>query len=409
MYILWLGFRNALRNRRRSILIVGALVISYSVLVFGIGWVRGYFSTIFTNINDFDTGHLQIYHPDYLKDKPRIPLEYAIQDYYNIQSKLAGIDGIKEVSGRIDIPARLSSGGKQLYAMIRAIDPAHESGITRIKERVIEGNYIDKTPGLILGKGLATKLGVGPGAFVIVSVRNRYRFDDILPVQVQGIFEFGYPAMDDSMAFMDLQTMQNLAALKDAVINVVIKIDNRTTLDALIRHINAKLAATPYRAYPWNHFAREMVQAVQADSGSYILFAIILLILSGANIVNVFSMSVQERTRELATLKAIGQKRKNLIWMILSEAMIQALIATVAGIAISAGFVWYISHVGIDIASYLPEDIPMPFGNRFYGDYRLYDFAYAGCFVILVSLLGAVIPARRAGRLVIADALREAR
>lgn len=201
----------------------------------------------------------------------------------------------------------------------------------------------------------------------------------------------------------------DLAALKDAVINVVIKIDNRTTLDALIRHINAKLAATPYRAYPWNHFAREMVQAVQADSGSFILFAIILLILSGANIVNVFSMSVQERTRELATLKAIGQKRKNLIWMILSEAMIQALIATVAGIAISAGFVWYISHVGIDIASYLPEDIPMPFGNRFYGDYRLYDFAYAGCFVILVSLLGAVIPARRAGRLVIADALREAR
>lgn len=409
MYTLWLGFRNAMRNKRRSILIMIALIISYVVLVFGIGWVRGYFSTIFKNINDFDTGHIQVYHPDYLKEKPRVPMEYSIENYTKLREKLSKIKGLVSVSGRIDIPATLSYKGKKLYIMLRAIDPDYEKNITRIEKSIIQGSYLDKEPGLILGKGLAKKLGISSGEIIILSVRNRYRVDDIMPLKITGIFEFGYPVMDDNMAYADLKTIQQLTALNNSVINLVIKTEENADLNKTKEQIQNALSGTAYKAYPWQDFAKAMVQAVKTDSGSFFVFAIILLVLTGANIINAFSMSVQERMKELATLRAMGMRKNTLKNMILAESAALAVISSVAGFIISLWIVWTISTKGIDVAKYLPENIPMPFGRRFYGDYKWHDFISSGIFVVIISMIGSIIPARRAAGLIIADAMRETR
>ncbi|MEM5947183.1 FtsX-like permease family protein [Spirochaetia bacterium 38H-sp] len=409
MYTLWLGFRNTVRNKRRSILIMIALIISYVVLVFGIGWVRGYFSTIFKNINDFDTAHIQVYHPDYLKDKPRIPMEYAVQNYAQLRKKLASLDSVAEVSGRIDIPASISYKGKKLYTILRAIDPGYEQNITRIKKVITDGKYFDSQAGLILGKGLAKKLGVSVGDMIILTIRNKYRVDDIMPLRLLGTFEFGYPAMDDNMVYADIETIQQLTGLDNAVINLVIRKKENISQEKALAEIQKSIADTPYRAYPWQDFAKALVQAVKTDSGSFVVFAIILFILTAANIVNAFSMSVQERIKELATLRAIGMKQGTLKNMILAESSALALLSSATGFILSLGIVWYISTKGINIAKYLPENMPMPFGRRFYGDYRWYDFISSAAVVIIISILGSISPARRAAKLIIADAMRETR
>ena len=68
-----------------------------------------------------------------------------------------------------------------------------------------------------------------------------------------------------------------------------------------------------------------------------------------------------------------------------------AVAGTILGWILSAGVVWYLSTQGLDVSKYLPSDLPMPFGTRFYGDYRWYDFLIAGGFTCLLSWLAAVL------------------
>ncbi|ADN03166.1 ABC transporter permease [Spirochaeta thermophila] len=409
MYLMWLGYRNVLRNRRRSILMLLGLSIGTALLIFGMGWVRGYFTTVYRNIIDFDTGHIQVYHPDFLEEEVRTPLEYSIEDYRGWRARLASLPGVAVAAGRIEVPARLSWRGRQVYVRLRGIDPPEEARLTTIEGAVVEGAFLVGRSGLLLGKELADRLGVGVGDPIAVRVMDRYGVENVDVFPVQGLFSFGYPVMDRNMAFMDLESLQRLLDMGDGVTHLVIRLEPPLPVEKGLLLVSSALEGSPYRAYRWEEFAKALVAAVQADSGSFVVFLAILFILTGANILNSFSMSVYERTREFATLRAMGMRRATLRGMILSEASVLAVGGTILGWILSAGAVWYLSTQGLDVSKYLPSDLPMPFGTRFYGDYRWYDFLIAGGFTSLLSWVAAVLPSRRASRLVIAEALREVR
>jgi putative ABC transport system permease protein len=117
------------------------------------------------------------------------------------------------------------------------------------------------------------------------------------------------------------------------------------------------------------------------------LFSILLglaLLIALFGISNTLTLSVIERTRESALLRALGLTRGQLRRMLLTEAIYMALIAAVLGVGLGAGFAWtvvnaFIKHDGGGVIS-----IP---------------FAEIGLFVVVgavAALLAAAAPARRA-------------
>ncbi len=120
----------------------------------------------------------------------------------------------------------------------------------------------------------------------------------------------------------------------------------------------------------------------------YVLLALSIIV-SLFGIVNTLVLSVFERTREIGMLRAVGLTRRQTRRMIRHESVITALIGTVTGI--SLGIV-----LGALLAARVNEiNFTIPVGS-------LIIFVIAA---IIVGLLAAIFPARRASRLVPLEAL----
>jgi ABC-type antimicrobial peptide transport system permease subunit len=123
----------------------------------------------------------------------------------------------------------------------------------------------------------------------------------------------------------------------------------------------------------------------------YVLLGLSVII-SLFGIVNTLVLTVFERTREIGMLRAVGMTRRQVRRMIRAESIVTALIGAVLGIALGVFLGFMISRAlesqGIVFA--------VPWA-------RLVVFAIAA---IVVGVLAAILPARRASRLNVLEALQ---
>jgi putative ABC transport system permease protein len=158
----------------------------------------------------------------------------------------------------------------------------------------------------------------------------------------------------------------------------------RRSIDALLKDRFPQVEALSNREFVDN-------QVNQINQLLYTIYALLALavIVSLFGIVNTLVLSITERTRELGMLRAIGTSRRQVRRMIRAEAVITALIGGVLGVAIGVVLAVLVSRVIDDFhfAVSVPSILAL---------------------LILSGLAGvgaAVLPARRAARLDVLEAL----
>jgi putative ABC transport system permease protein len=110
-------------------------------------------------------------------------------------------------------------------------------------------------------------------------------------------------------------------------------------------------------------------------------------------VINTLSMSVVERTREIGVLRAVGATRWQIRRTIADESLVISLIGAAMGIVIGAGLGWALLKglsFGIPGVSYQPPATTM---------------AAVAVAAIVLGLIAAILPARRAARLDVVDAV----
>jgi putative ABC transport system permease protein len=121
----------------------------------------------------------------------------------------------------------------------------------------------------------------------------------------------------------------------------------------------------------------------------YVLLSLSIIV-SLFGIVNTLVLTVFERTRELGMLRAVGMTRRQVRRMIRQESVVTALLGATLGIPLGVVLAWMVGEA-INYPAFT-----IPWGT-------LISFVVAA---IIVGLLAAVFPARRAGRLNVLEALQ---
>jgi putative ABC transport system permease protein len=103
-------------------------------------------------------------------------------------------------------------------------------------------------------------------------------------------------------------------------------------------------------------------------------------------VVNVVSLSIVERRRELGLLRAVGMDRRQLRSMLRAETLIIAVLGAAGGIAIGTGFGWALARV-VGHATW-PIRFTVPVGT----------LGVVAVLTALAALAAAALPARLAGR-----------
>jgi len=410
-----LAARNVFRNGRRTALNTVAIALGVALMFICLGWVQGYATYIYGAIIDFQTGAAQILHSGYQKESARFPLDLTVPDYHAMRTRLLSEPGIAGASGRIDFLARIIAPSGSVQLLGQGVDAEAEKSVSVLSRKIRSGSYLDGQPGILLGAGIAKKLNVLPGAVLQVSAIDRYGVENRVALPLKGLFSFGYGAMDDSIAYVDLGSAQDLLDLGDEVTRIVLSGPNIDKVLQSARQFVAGLPATgaasgdtnspSMMAYGWQEFAKTTVSGVHADTYSFYVVAVILFALIIVGILNSMSMSVHERYRELAALRAVGFRARDARRLILLEGTVLAVIGTVAGFCIAAPIAYWLGVVGVDISSMIPKDFPIPFGEVYHADYRVWHALLSAALGIGASLVGSILPARRAARLPIAETI----
>ncbi|HET8617085.1 MAG TPA: FtsX-like permease family protein [Actinomycetales bacterium] len=128
-----------------------------------------------------------------------------------------------------------------------------------------------------------------------------------------------------------------------------------------------------------------------------LVFAAVSLFVGAFIIANTFSMLVAQRTRELALLRAVGATRRQVIGVVLGEAVVVGLaggvLGLLVGIGLAAGLQALVGSFGLEISGGLPVHARTVVASLLIG--------------VVVTTASAVLPALRAGRIAPVAAMRD--
>jgi putative ABC transport system permease protein len=179
-------------------------------------------------------------------------------------------------------------------------------------------------------------------------------------------------------------------------------LDDTGATDAVTEIVRARLGPLGYEVKPWQELA-DFYQKTEAlyrrQFGALQAIILVMLVLSVASTIN---MVIYERTGEFGTLLALGLRQRQIFKLVLLENTLMGLLGSLLGVILGIMLASAISAVGIAM--------PPPPGSSigYTATIRLVPWALVAATAtgILASVMAAVLPARRASRLQVVDALR---
>jgi len=252
--------------------------------------------------------------------------------------------------------------------------------------------------GCVAGRRLAEKKGWKIGERVPIKGAI-YPVD--LNLTLEGIYD-GPDTSDREMlwfqwTYMDELLKQSRSAQAGDAGTVWVKGESAAVLPELMRRIDERFASSdaPTRTMTEQAFQQmftEMVGNVQAFIRNTALAVVFSLVCVAAN---AMAMSLRERTREVAVLRAIGFSRQLVMSLVLSEAVAIAFLGGLLGV-MGAKLLFGVGNLG---------SLILPFFPVFYIPWSTTIFLLA--VAAAIGLVSGIVPAWRAARLSVVDGLRK--
>ena len=411
MNLLWfrLGFRNVIKQRRRSMFNILALGVNTGMLILLIGVLRGFYLITIEKTIDLRTGHVQIHAQGYADEARRFPLDIAIHNVAAVKQAVDSLPDVVASSPRILAGATLSNGRDRAPVVLYGVIPSDERKVGAILNGIKDGHTLsDTSNGILIGKKLAELLNADVGTSLLLFAQTKEHANNLIDAEVVGIFDSGFGLADRTAIYAPLPFVSNLLDMQDEVTEIVIRAKNLRVVPKLVDQIETAVAgATNDKLVvePWFEIAKDVVAGVKADLVSYAIFGMILVILAVFGISNTMTVAVFERTGEIGALRALGMEQKQIRAMFLAEGMTFGLFGIIIGWVIGGVSAWYMNVYGISLPKDAVDAISMPIADNYYAHSQVIDWVIGAGLAIASSWAGSVLPARRASRVPVTAAL----
>lgn len=396
--------RNLTRNRRRAMTALLTVAIGVVCMVLAEGFIQWIFWAMREGTIQFQSGHIQVVRPDYFSKGVANPFAYLLPEGSAVEKALESTPGVKLVAPRLKVSGLISHGETTVAFLAEGIAPDKEAllskGLNIVKGQNLSGPAASE---VILGRGLARNLGVGPGDTVALLATTSGGGINAIEAKVAGIFTSTNQAYDNSALRLPIAQAQSLLRVKGAHAWLVL-LNKTEQTDYFLNQFRARFPENKNHLefVPWYAHADFYNKTVALFSQQINVLRLIIGLIIVLSISNMLIMNVMERTGEIGTLLAIGFKRKKILQMFAAEGFLLGLAGGLAGIVIGYSLAELISAIGI------PMPPPPGMERGYTGEIRVTGDLLISAFLIAFSttLLAGLYPAWKASRQQIVNALR---
>jgi putative ABC transport system permease protein len=403
-----LALRNILRNKRRSLVTLLAIGVGFAAVGLFYGYVSNVYSGLRVSaIRGEGLGNLTIFKAGWNEKGKLEPEKYMLSkdETERIIKIVSAEDGVVVATPELHVSGIVSNGIASTIFIAQGVVPKDERIIKGdwARFRPVKGKTLDdEVPyGVEAGQDLARYLGFKPGTDGVVMATTLGGQMNAMDILVRGVYDTGSDATNDKYMRCTLDFAQSLVDTKSAERIVVLLNDWKKTeamRKKLLNKISQAGIATEIKT--WNELSLFYYKVRgMFDMIFLFLFSIVLVIVIMSTI-NTMGMAVLERTREIGTLRALGLKRRGVSLIFALEGGLLGLFGSIIGIFLHVT-VW--GAIKIISPTYTPPGVstPVPLVVDLVPRFL---FMLALCLVVL-SLLAAIIPARRAAAQNVVEAL----
>lgn len=403
MMRLKLAIRNITRHRLRSLLSISMIAGAVAAVILFQGFSSYSLAALKWIAAENQYGNMQIASHKYWAPgkEGRAERLFAINDLDELKSS---VPQIERLSGRLSFFGLVSNGDLSVGGKIIGVDPVGEPNFSK-SMRIPEGRFFDGSGAkeVVVGRLLAKQMNVKEGDNITVLTNTIDGIMNAMDLTVAGLFSAGIDEIDGQVIYMPLSVTQEILDTQNVDI-AVLKFKELDMAEANLENINNKLEATHPNLFArsWRDLAVLFRQVDKFYGVQNRLIEAILLALMFLGILNTVSMTVVERTGEIGTLRALGESRKDIVSQFVLESIMLSCIGIICGVLISAGCIRLVETV--KIMTEMPG-ASTPFQIKIF--FLWTSVFYASCLASVTTVVATMIPALRASRLDIVEALRK--
>jgi lipoprotein-releasing system permease protein len=263
----------------------------------------------------------------------------------------------------------------------------------RMPEYIVQGKFDVQGTNAVIGTDLAKDLGVriGDKIRLLVAAGPEQVRSDILTVA--GLFDIGNREVNRRWVFTTLRVSQALLDIPGGVSNVDMVVTDVFGADKVADTLRAQL---PLTVESWMQTNAQILVALRNQSLTNGIIRGFVVVIVALGIASVLVVSVVQKQKEIGILRAMGASARRIMAVFLIQGALVGFVGSLSGALLAAGLLKLFSRIFRSVDG----------GQLFGGDLPIDMIFTASAVAIVVGLLSALIPSRRAAQMDPVQAIR---
>jgi len=393
-------------NKKLTAVAVLGVVLGMSIYIFMNSMMVGFDKS--SNASIFKTtSHIRVYKDDEISKpltlgqsatpiiiNPKVvPVNNTIINPNLVIETILKQPEVTVVTPQVNSNVFYNNGKSQISGIAVGIKPDEANLMYDIKSFMVEGNFelLKSNPnGIVIGSGIAAKMNLAVNDNLsLTSSKGVNR-----TFKVIGIFKTNNSNTDKTKSYINISASQQL--LKEGtsyITDINVNITDPENAEAVAQKLEALCG---YKAEGWKQ-ANETLMAANKMRKMIITFvSLTILLVAGFGIYNILNMTVSQKINDIAILKAMGFKGKDVIRIFVTQAVSIGVMGVIGGVTLATILITLLKRV------YVGGDI-----GYFPIDYETKKFVQGIVIGLIITFFAGYIPAKKAANVDPVDILRK--
>ena len=291
-----IAWKNIWRNKTRSLIVMGSVMIGLWVGAFMMAYVFGMIDQRLRDAVENEISHFQVHHPVFDRDNEP---EYYLKNGSDILNQIEDDPQIRSATARVITYGMVASANTNAGGKFVGVLPDSENKVTRLSDKLTQGAYLkdNSRNKAIISERLAKKLKVKLRSKIVLTFQDTTGSIVAGAFRIMGLYETYNSGYDDMNIFLRASDLARLLNIGDNYHEIAALVNEPEELDDYVKTLAAEYPESEIEI--WKELSPQLGIMIDSFDQYVIIFLIIILLALSFGIINTMLMSVLERVREL--------------------------------------------------------------------------------------------------------------
>ena len=329
----------------------------------------------------------------YIRNAKVIQYTQGIKNTAEIISLVKKQPEVLALTPQVNINIFFRNSANKINGTLSGVDVENENKIFNIAAFMISGNWNDlkyDPNGVIIGSDLAGRLSLHVNDNVNVltpdGISRTYK--------VIGLFKTNVTVVDKSKAYLNINSARQLLSVnQDFLTDLQVNIRDYENTVPIVQRLAPVI---PYKVESWQMANQQLEAGSSLRDIIAVAVSLTILMVAGFGIYNIMNMTINEKIREIAILKAMGFSSNDVTTIFLTQAVVIGIAGGIIGLGFGFILAVTVNHIPFKMAGL--STLPMA--------YQLQDYVLAFMFGLATTLIAGYLPAKNASKIDPVDIIR---